>query len=308
MDAEICTAQIDGSEVFRFAKDTNQLSSPIALRSITKIFTALVFKVANKQIEHVGLETEVRRFVKTPNWNAKTNLGQLLAMNVNMDWKEIDLPYSSPKNSAFDMIRSDDWPSFVLSFQEHETTTFKYNSGLYMLLGGILNNLFSGNFIDFAQKNIFRLFVENEFSWTTHRLDQNQIDTAGGLHLSPLDISKFFSLLQHAFNCQEYNDLDVSYLMPQKSEFIATGKPGWSYGMGWWRVDSLKLCFEKAVPIHLNRQALIGRGQGGKIILWIPELSLSLIWVSCKSNGIGSPFALPNGMLEILSEITNSPL
>ncbi|MDQ6481767.1 serine hydrolase [Dyadobacter sp. LHD-138] len=121
-----------------------------SIQSCTKSVTSLLIGIAHDDGLIQNLDAPLTAFFPTYNDSIKVKiplptLRNALTMSAGLDWRE-DIPYTDPKNDAVLMNRSKDMYQYVLTKNLDEKNKpgekFGYNSGLSILLGGILSWIF----------------------------------------------------------------------------------------------------------------------------------------------------------------------
>ena len=84
-------------------------------------------------------------FTKEDNLKSAVAIRDLLTMSAGFEWEEM-LPMNDPKNDNINMFRSNKWLSYAITrpMAKKPFTEFKYNSGLPMIVAGIIEKAKQG--------------------------------------------------------------------------------------------------------------------------------------------------------------------
>jgi CubicO group peptidase (beta-lactamase class C family) len=181
------------------------------IRSISKSIVSACIGIAMQQGKIKSVDQKVFDFF--PQY-AKIDTGlkslltleHLLTMTSGLVWNE-DIPYTNPKNSEIQMIRSKDAVEFVLSRpMEHAPgKIWKYNGGTTQLLASIIEKT-TGQKVDaFANEYLFQPLAIKIFQWAKYP-GTSLPAAASGLRLTSRDLLKFGLLY---FNEGQWNDKQV---------------------------------------------------------------------------------------------------
>ena len=169
------------------------------VRSVSKSVTSLLVGIAldRKLIASVD-EPVLALFpeyadLRTPEKD-RILVRHLLAMSSGIAWDE-SLPYSDPRNSEIQMIRSPDPNRFVLEqpIRSAPDKVWNYSGGSTQLLGAIVEKV-SGQRLDaFAREVLFEPLGIADVEWVN--MPSGGVAVASGLRLRPRDMAKIGQLL-----------------------------------------------------------------------------------------------------------------
>lgn len=169
------------------------------------------------------------------------SLQDLLTMQSGMEWAEINLEYSDPKNTVNLMAIHPDWIDFVLSqpVQKEPGKTFNYNSGDCHLLTGILNKTTEGKAGEFAGEKLLAPLGITDYAWLK---DPEGIITGGwGLAMKTEDMAKLGYLYLHKGEWEGRQIVSRQWveeaIKPRTVSDMIMNR-GKSYGYLWWLMDS----------------------------------------------------------------------
>lgn len=251
---------------------------PHGIQSDTKSVNSLLFGIALQEGRLKSIDTPVERFfphytdtMKRSSWNVTVK--DALKMAASLNWKEGEkIPYSDPENDAVRMNNSKDMYHFVLSHSQKEGetpgTTFSYNSGLSVLLGGVIQHATGLAADQYAKQTLFRDLGITKFNWFSFR---GQAHTGGGLHLRPRDLLKIGHLVLDSGAWQNKQVVAKSWIRESTTFHLPTSesdiKAG--YGYQWWR-NSFNVGNSEYPYIYAS-------GYGGQFLFIIPELDLVIV-------------------------------
>lgn len=244
------------------------------LASCTKSFTSALVGIAHDQGYITDLNAPLYSFFpEYPdiNWDIdkqKITLKHLLTMTAGLDWDEHTYSYFDARNMHSQMYLSADPIKFILEvpLAEEPGTTFNYNSGLSVLLGGIIKNTTSLYANQFAEIYLFAPLAIEEYDWEV--LSNGTIQTGGGLRLRPRDMAKLGQTYLNKGTWKGKRIVSQFWVEESVKKYIdAYWRCG--YGFQWW----LENHYWKGEIIH----SFSARGLGGQYIFVFPELQMVVV-------------------------------
>ncbi len=197
------------------------------------------------------------------------NLRHALTMQTGMAW--FGEKHLGPLNRF-----SGDKMKFVLDYEMDRPPGEKwyYNSGIAVLLGGLLQNATGMGTIEFADKFLFQPLGVSERRWYSHRGIPH---SGGGLHLRPRDMTKigFLFLNDGAWDgkrilpegwVEEATQRHVPFA-EKKSEYTA------AYGYMWWVLPYERHNLDK----REKQDFFAAYGYMGQFIFVIPEHDMVVV-------------------------------
>ncbi|MBT8336657.1 MAG: beta-lactamase family protein [Gemmatimonadetes bacterium] len=248
--------------------------------SVTKSVTSLALGIADGEGRLAELDTPLLDlFPEYPSVAAAEGkdgivLEHVLQMRTGLEWDELSTNYDTGTNPTASLIASDDWIEFVLdlpldTLPGHE---FVYNSGVSMLMSGVLENEFGESAESYVARSLFDPLGIEEWVWSEG--PGGLTNTGWGLRLEPRDMAAVGQLV-----LQE-GTWDGVPIVPR--EWIArsglpasTFEDGRGYGYQWW------------LPSGPDRP-MAGWGWGGQFVVVLP--SIDLVVVSTAENYLGGGF------------------
>ncbi|MDO6435840.1 serine hydrolase [Cyclobacterium sp. 1_MG-2023] len=124
------------------------------------------------------------------------SLKDALTMSAGLDWNKWELPISDPENEVIKMLFSQDMYDYVLKRNIVTGTQpgdkFEYNSGLSVLLGGVILDATGMPADTYAEKTLFNQLGIQHYNWFSLT---DEVHTGGGLWLQPRDFLKMGQLV-----------------------------------------------------------------------------------------------------------------
>jgi len=206
------------------------------------------------------------------NEKKKILIEHLLTMSAGLEWNELDVPYSDPKNDVNKMGQSPDWIQYCLAKPVvlKPGEKFNYHSGLSLILGEILKRSSGIQADKFAEKYLFNPLGISKYKWS--KSPGGLIQTGGGLALRARDMAKFGQLYLNSGHWQGKQILPEEWV--KESTRIQIKKLVDGYGYQWW-MRSFKV---NSKPID----SFYALGRAGQFIMVFP--ALDLIVVSTAQN------------------------
>src|SRR5262249_16891667 len=129
---------------------------------------------------------------------AKIRLRDLLTMQAGLSWDEWTFPYTDPRNTHVQMLRSDDPIRYVFEqpVVAEPGTKFSYSSGNSIVLGKIISKATGKRVEKFAEQFLFDPLGITDFYWAKY--PGEIVQTGGGLFLRPRDMAKIGCLYLNA--------------------------------------------------------------------------------------------------------------
>ena len=246
------------------------------LQSSTKSVTSLLVGMAHDDSLISDLNSPIKHFFPNYPDSLNTNtwpvsIKHALTMSAGIEWEET-IPYTDPNNDVFGMNNSDDMYRFVLSHPmatgEKPGEKFEYNSGLSVLLGGVILNSTGVPIDKYAEQTLFKRLGIKQYTWLS---TSDQVHTGGGLFLLPRDFLKIGQLILNNGKWNGQSVITESWIKESTAFQLPTQESSrdWGYGYQWWRgmfdIDQIKY-----PTIHAS-------GHGGQFLWVIPKLDLVVV-------------------------------
>lgn len=247
-----------------------------SIQSATKSVTSLLFGTARDQGLIKNLDEPLKSYFPQYADSARTNassptLRHALTMSAALDWKE-DIPYSNPENDAVRMNQSSDLYKYVLSKKpdpvDKPGSRFEYNSGLSILLGGVLLHTTGKPADSYARETLFRALEIDRFAWTTLG---GKVHTGGGLFLRPRDLLKIGQMVLDSGRWKGRQIVSKDWIR-ESTAFILPineGNKDFGYGYQWWR--GTVRTDTGTLPV------IYAAGYGGQMLYIVPDLDLVVL-------------------------------
>jgi len=268
------------------------------IASVTKSITSILVGVAiDKQM--IGSTNErVYKFFpeyKGTRWIDQKHditIKHVLTMAAGVDWDEITFLHPHPQNPNTLMYKSDHPVGYVLDKKQIDQpgSRWRYNSGLTVILGGILKNT-TGQYADkFAEQYLFKPMGITDYLWLKH--PDGTIYTHGDLFLKPRDMAKIGYLMLNQGKWQNNQIVSKAWVIESTAKHIDTFR-GYGYGYQ-WRVGKTFICDQEI-------EAFWASGTGGQKIYVFPKLDLVAV-ITSKTFGNDSGHARNESLLANLNE------
>ena len=204
----------------------------------------------------------------------KILLKHVLTMSAGLDWDEKTYPTTHRENDFGEMIRNGNWILYVLARDMKTTpgTEFVYNTGLSVLLAGIIKNTTGSHADVFAENNLFIKLGITNYTW--EKQDDGLPAAGSGLAMRPRDMMKFGYLYCNNGIWNNEQILSSSWITETFTNFVEAeleNSYGFTtgYGYQWWNHSGSF----KGTDIN----SFSAQGYGGQYIIIFPELELVLI-------------------------------
>ncbi len=248
------------------------------IQSCTKSITSLLIGIAMDQGLIENLSQPVQNFfpgyidtLATTIW--PISIEDALTMSAKLDWKEWEVPYG-PKSDLFLMNNSSNMYSYVLNKKPDSQNTFKYNTGLTVLLGGIIENVSGVSVETFAETNLFRDLGIKNYGW--YQLN-GIVHTGGGLWLRPRDFLKLGQLVLNGGQWQGKQLISKSWIN-ESTSFKLPARESIGYGFQWW-TDYIS-------SEHKSYSLVWAEGLGGQFLFLLPDLELAVLFLHHNPNDL----------------------
>jgi CubicO group peptidase (beta-lactamase class C family) len=267
---------------YGYTRDTSHF-----LASVSKSITSILIGIAIDQEIASEVKTKVYEFfpeytgMKWIDQKYPITLQHLLTMSAGLDWEANKYSRRDPRHTTYQMYDSGNPIGFVLDRDVSEAPgkKFNYNSGLTILLGGIVKNT-SGLYIDdFAGQYLFSAMGISDYHWD--KFPDGNIQTDGGLHLRPRDMAKIGYMIMNNGKWKDRQIVSREWVAESTKKHIDA--LGIGYGYQWW--------IGKTKINNQTLKVLFASGHGGQKIFIIPELDLVAVFTSrvFNSNGHSGP-------------------
>ena len=247
------------------------------IASVTKSITSILIGIAIDKQMIASVNQRVYDFFPEyggTSWidqKYEINLKHVLTMTAGVDWDEITFLHPHPKNPNTLMYKSDHPIGYVLDKKQIDQpgSRWRYNSGLTVLLGGIVKNT-TGLYADkFAEQYLFRPMGIEDYLWLKH--PDGTIYTHGELFLKPRDMAKIGYMMLNQGKWENKQIISQEWIQESTREHIDTFK-GYRYGYQ-WRCGKTLICDQEI-------EAFWASGTGGQKIYVFPKLDLVVVFTS----------------------------
>lgn len=247
--------------------------------SVTKSVTSLAMGIGIDEGAVPPVETPILDILPVPDplqdpaQKDAITLRHVLEMRAGFEWDELSTNYLTGENPTQALFTSPDWVEHVLNLPMADAPgeRFTYNSGVTMLLSGVLAESASMTAEAFTADRLFSPLGVTRWAWDSG--PGGLTNTGWGLWLEPRDMAAIGQLVL------QRGAWDGSQVVPEtwieesalrRTQFT----DGTGYGYQWWlgRDDG-------------GRQSVAAWGFGGQFIVVLP--SLDMVMVTTAENYVG---------------------
>ena len=217
-------------------------------------------------------------------------------MRAGFEWDEFSAPYSSPETDCAQLEAQEDWLQFVLAkpMVSDPGSTFVYNSGVTVLLSGILAKATGKNADQYAEEHLFGPLGITDYHWKKTPLGLP--DTEGGLYLKPEDLAKLGLLFLNDGVWDDQRILPEGWVEASVTPWVDDINPAndtddSGYGYQWWILDAGSAGSADSPKIYA------AMGFGGQYLLVVPDLELITVFTGWNV------FGQPPGSVELFRQV-----
>lgn len=272
---------------------------PHRLYSVSKSITSLLIGIAMQHGFIEGLDQKLLDFFpeyelsEIANWDdrkADITLEDVLTMRAGFKWDEWSFPYTHDNNDTTPLFVSDDWMKHMLDLEMAHTpgSTYTYNSGVTMLLSGIIRNSSGMNTRDFALKYLYEPLGINNIDWalgnpgmedtdpfvldTSVAREQILYNTGWGMLLRSIDMAKIGYLVLNSGLWEEERLISEDWINISTAHHVNRGSNS-GYGFQWWMRPM------RNVTGHTPQinDIISANGWGGQFIQIIPSMNMIIV-------------------------------
>ena len=253
------------------------------LASVSKSITSVLIGIALDQKLATGVETKAYEFfpeytgTKWIDQKYPITLKHILTMSAGLEWDATKYSRGDPRHTTHQMYASGDPIGFVLerNLAGVPGEKFYYNSGLTILLGGIVKNTTGLYIDDFAGQHLFTPLGISDYHWD--KFPDGNIQTDGGLNLRPRDMAKIGYMILKDGKWKDQQIVPKEWVAESTKRHIDA--LGIGYGYQWW--------LGKTTINNQTIEVLFASGHGGQKIFIIADLDLVAVFTSRVFNSKG---------------------
>jgi CubicO group peptidase (beta-lactamase class C family) len=215
------------------------------LRSASKSVTSAVLGIALGTDFDKALARPIASFFPhlklRPEVDAVT-LYHVLTMTSGLEWNEMTVPYTDPKNDELQMSSVKDPVALVLSrpLRDKPGAVWYYNGGMTQVLAGVVRQI-TGKPLDvFAKEALFAPLGITQYEWIgVPKWDPPMPAAASGLRMRARDLARFGSVYLHGGKWQGRQIVPAQWVDRSMQRHVASigdwhGRANWGYGYQWW--------------------------------------------------------------------------
>jgi len=222
----------------------------------------------------------------------KITIEHLLTMTSGLQGNEWLVPYSNPKNDIIMTFQAEDPIAYILNkpLLHEPGEYFQYYGGANFILGEIVKNALKMNLDEFSGKYVFEPLGIASYYWS--QLNNDVIDAAGGVEITPRDMTKIgVTFLNKGY----WNGKQI--LSEQWIDKSATSFPGNSWMNNWddhWGLKGYSYSWwtHQFVKSSKRIQMYYAAGWGGQYIMVIPDLNTVVVFTGGNYTSYRPPFEI----------------
>jgi CubicO group peptidase (beta-lactamase class C family) len=215
------------------------------LRSASKSVTSALVGIALAKDFDKALARPIRSFFPSrqlrPELDALT-LQHVLTMTAGLEWNEMTVPYTDPKNDERQMSSVKDPVGLVLGrpLREKPGERWYYSSGLTQVLAGLVTQITGEPFEAFARELLFTPLGITQLEWVgAPNWDPPVPAAASGLRLRARDLARFGSVYLHGGQLRGHQIVPAAWVERSVQRHVPSigdwsGAAKWGYGYQWW--------------------------------------------------------------------------
>ncbi len=262
------------------------------LQSATKSFASALIGIAIDKGYINGVETPLFSFFPeyshlNDSLKSKINLHHVLSMTAGFQWNEHHVPYSSPSNDNH-IGHITNYIRHVLSkpVVSEPGTSFYYNSGCSVLLGGIIEYATKMRVEFFANQELFTPLGITNVHWNKLTRTNNLAGLHGMLYMRTRDMAKFGQLF---LNGGEWNGVKIisqDWIIESTKSHITkpAGYKPTQYGYQWHVGEFFS---NPGMPNEKSYQTYCALGGGGQFIIVVPESEMVIVTTANPNSNKG---------------------
>ena len=166
-------------------------------------------------------------------WKEQMTVEHLLQMRAGYLWDELSASYNDAANPTQALTASPDWMKFMLDqpMDAQPGEAFVYNSGVTMLLSGVLEKATGMTVERYANQHLFQSLGILYYDWTT--TPRGLSNTGWGLDMQPEDMAKIGQLCLDKGEWRGTRVVSANWL-DQSIQAHSRFQNGGGYGYQWW--------------------------------------------------------------------------
>lgn len=260
----------NGNLIFEENFGNIQISSLHHIQSATKSVTSILIGIAMEEgfINNVD-EPIFNFFPEYASYNdslkSQITLGHVLSMTPGLDWNEVSTPTTAPHNDNM-FAHSVNYIAYVLAKPVINTpgSSWYYNSGCSVLLGGVLRNTTLMEASQYARIKLFNPLGITRIYWSSMFNTNDLTSTHGGLSLTARGMAKIGQLYLEKGRAGNIQIVSEEWVNESTQPHAIVGGTI-RYGYQWW----LRNLY--------GYEAFYADGYGGQQIVVIPEKNCVIV-------------------------------
>ncbi len=224
---------------------------------------------------------------------ASITIKDLLTMSAGLEWEEL-IPLTDPGNDNINMYNSGNWLNYAVTRPSVKKpfTEFEYNSGLPMIVAGIIEKASKMKLDDFAAKYLFEPLKITKYRWLKDRT--GFCHAGGGLSMKPADMMKIGMLVMNNGNWENKQLIPEVWIKKCTDSYFPTSIENSTYGYFWW-IRQMRINDNKTTKV------ISAEGAGGQKLYIFPEYRLIIAFTEQNyTTPQVSPLFISESILPIL--------
>ena len=257
------------------------------LRSVTKSIVGLLYGIALAEGQVPPLEAPI--YASFPEYadlaadpaRRTITVGHALGMSMGLQWDEMSLPYTDPRNSEIAMELAADRYRFALEQPVVESPGGRwiYSGGAVALIGAILAHGTGKSLADYAAERLFAPLGIADFGWAAGR--DGALSAASGLRLGAHGLLKIGAMLADNGRWQGRQVVPPGWLSESWQPLLPSFD-GVEYGKLWYLGSARPPAFDTP------QRFAAGFGNGGQRLFVMPAAGLACVVFSGAYNQMDS--------------------
>jgi CubicO group peptidase (beta-lactamase class C family) len=190
-------------------------------------------------------------------------------MTAGLEWNEMTVPYTDPKNDELQMSNVEDPIELVLSrpLREKPGTAWYYNGGLTQVLAGVVKQITGKPFDTYAKEALFAPLGVTQYEWIgPPKWDPHMPSAASGLRMRARDLARFGSVFLHRGTWAGRLIVPEAWVDRSTQRHVQSTQreAAWGYGYQWW-----------AGTLY-GYDVVAARGNGNQRVFIVPKERLAI--------------------------------
>jgi CubicO group peptidase (beta-lactamase class C family) len=245
------------------------------LRSVTKSVVSILLGIALQHDFEAALRQSIVAYFpdlagRFGSGMEAVTLQHVLTMTAGLQWNEMTVPYTDPRNDEIRLYQTGDPIGMVLGRPviSPPGIHWYYNGGLCQLVAGLVQRRLGERLDAFAEERLFAPLGITHYEWLGSRLwpSAESPSAASGLRLRPRDLAKIGSLFANGGRWQGRQIVPETWVALSTERYVPRipWSPDGTYGYGFfWYPGQID-----------GRRVIRAAGNGDQRLFILPELGV----------------------------------